>query len=399
MKTHNNRYNNAMIKIAILSLLFMSCEKFDSTAQYTYQVPQEIGDGISISTLEEVGLDTPLILKAADRIASGKHKEVHSMLIFKDNMLVFEDYFPGHDYKYDAPGYHGELLEWDKEMRHPIMSCTKSFTSACIGIAVDKGYINNVHQSIFEYLPDHQYLKIENKEFITIEHLLTMSSGLAWNEWGSSHGENSSNDIDRLYFDCEDPIDCVLSRPWWAVPGEKFTYNGGGIVILGEILKNATGMNIDDFSMKYLFEPLSIDSAYWWQYRNGMIGSDGSLSLTPRDMLKFGATFLNDGIWNGERIISSDWIEHSSTSFANNTNINIPIEDSGRNGYAYTWWTSEFSIGDDVIKMYRAGGWGGQSIMVFPDLEMVVVFTGGNFAANSTLFKIVERFLIPAVGD
>jgi len=381
--------------ISILSLLEISC-KNDFSEQYPYHPPEQVGDGLDVGTLQEVNINTQIILKAVGRINQGKYKEVHSMLIYKDNKLVLEEYFQGHKYQWDASGYRGDLVNWNRDMFHSTMSCTKSFTSACIGIAVDQGFIADVHRSIFDYLPDHQYLKTDNKEYITIEHLLTMTSGLAWNEWGAAHG-TSANDIDRLYFECEDPITCVLERPWWREPGQLFTYNGGGMVILAEILKNATNMNIDEFSMKYLFQPLGIDSTQWTQYENGMFDAAGSLMLTPRDMLKLGVSYLNDGAWNGTRIISSEWIDNSSKSYNNNIGIKVPLEDTGKCGYGYSWWINEFSHSGEKINIFRASGWGGQEIIVLPELDMVVVFTGGNYTTKSSLFKIIEKYVLLAI--
>lgn len=383
-----------VVTVITLSVTNAGCT-IETSGKYTYRIPDKINDGFNVGSLEEVNIDSGYIVDVVNEIYRGKYKEVHSMIILKDNKLVLEEYFPGHKYKWDAPGYYGEPVDWSREMPHHTMSCTKSFTSACIGIAIDHGFIDNVNQSIFDYLPDHQHLKTNNREYITIEHLLTMTSGLEWDEWGASHG-TSANDIDMLYFDCEDPITCVLENPWWAVPGQKFTYNGGGMVILGEILKNATNMNIDEFSMKYLFGPLNIDTTFWTQYSNGMYDAAGSLKITPRDMLKLGVTYLNDGEWNGKRIISSEWVENSSKPYSNNSGIIIPMEDSGKNGYAYSWWTSELSNSGNKIKMFRAGGWGGQEIMVFPELNMVVVFTGGSYSSKSTLYKLLERYILPA---
>jgi CubicO group peptidase (beta-lactamase class C family) len=385
----------AILIIIILSLLMASCGN-DTSSQYNYRPPENVGDGIDVGTLDEVNIDSALIENAVDKILSGKFGEVHSMLIYKNNLLVLEEYFPGHRYKWDAPNYHGELVNWDRSMAHEMMSVTKSFTSACIGIAIDNGFINSVHQSIFDYLPDHQHLKVDNREYITIEHLVTMTSGLAWDEWSVAHG-SSANDIDSLWFDCEETITCVLERPWWQEPGKLFTYNGGGMAILSEIIKNATQMNIDEFSMKYLFEPLGIENTQWTQFPGGVWDGSGSFYITPIDMMKFGVTYLNNGEWNGTRIISSAWVENSSKPYNNNVDINIPGEDSGVNGYGYTWWTSEFSHSGDNIKMFRAGGWGGQEIMVFPELDMVIVFTGGNYDAKTSLFKLLERFILPAI--
>ncbi len=395
MKKHKyiNKRNTILI-LSFLSSLFLGCD--NCIPKFIYQPPENMNDGIDVGSLESVNIDTERIVKAVNEICCGKFDEIHSMLIFKNSKLVLEEYFEGHTFKWDASNYYGDLVYWNLDTAHHIMSCTKSFTSACIGIAIDKGFIDNVHESIFDYLPNHQHLKTNNRAYITIEHLLTMTSGLAWNEWGTPHG-TSANDIDMLYLDCDDPITCVLERPWWAEPGKKFTYNGGGMVILGEILKNATNMNIDEFSKKYLFEKLAVDSTQWTQYRNGMFDAAGSLRLTPRDMLKFGVTYLNDGMWHDERIISSEWVVKSSKIYNQNEGINIPIEDSGKNGYAYSWWISELSHSGVNIKMFRAGGWGGQSIMVFPELDMVVVFTGGNYKTNSSLYKIIKKYILPAI--
>jgi len=200
-----------------------------------------------------------------------------------------------------------------------------------------------------------------------------------------------------LWFDCEETITCVLERPWWKEPGQLFTYNGGGMAILGEIIKNSSGMNIEEFSRVYLSEPMGIENIKWSQFPGGVWDGSGAIDVTPRNMIKFGATYLNNGKWGDLQIIPSEWVEKSSTIYNNNYGINIPGEDSGINGYGYTWWISELIHKDKKIKMFRAGGWGGQEIMVFPELEMVVVFTGGNYKPKTTLFKIIEDYLLPAV--
>ena len=385
-----------LLLIALFVLTDVSCDDLFKDYEYNYQVPELQNDGLLVGTAEESQIDSGYLVDAVNAIERGKYNEIHSMLIYRNDKLVFEKYFEGHKYQWDAKKYHGELVQWDRTMKHPIMSCTKSITSACIGIAIDKGFIKSVDQSIFDYLSDHQELKNNNKEYITIEHLLTMTSGLAWDEWNAAHGGQLTNDYDHLYV-VDDQIKTVLERPWWAAPGEFFTYNGGGIVILGEILKNATGMNMDEFAMKYLFEPLEIDSASWWSYPNGRLETASSLSLTPRDMLKFGVLYLNNGHWNGEQIISPEWVEKSSTVYKNNVGINLPIEDSGINAYGYNWWISELSHNGKKIKMYRANGWGGQTIIVLPELDMVVVFTSGNWAKKSKLFKILNEYVLPSV--
>jgi len=388
--------NLTILHAMILSLLLLSCKQ-EVYDQYKYQQPEKTGDGIETGTLKEVNMDSTLLIKAINKIHNGDYREVHSILIYKDDKLVLEEYFKGHKYQWNGPGYHGELEEWDRNKMHVIMSCTKSFTSACVGIAIDQGYIDNVHQSIFDYLPEHQHLKTDGKGEISIEHLLTMTSGLKWNEWSSAHG-TSSNDIDRIYFECQkNPLACVLERPLEEKPGSDFTYNGGGMIVLGEIVKNASKMDLHEFSMKYLFQPLQINSTDWYKFENGSYAADGSLMVRPRDMLKFGITYLNEGTWKGKRIVSKDWVEKSKLPYRNNTGIKIPIDDSGRNGYAYSWWTNQVSYYGGKAKLFQAGGWGGQEIMVFPDDKMVVVFTGGNYAKKKRNYQILKRYILPSI--
>ena len=127
-----------------------------------------------------------------------------------------------------------------------------------------------------------------------------------------------------------------------------------------------------------------------------MIESAGSLELTPRDMVKVGVTFLNIGIWDGKQIISEKWVEKSAAPYPGNHGINVPGEDSGRNGYSYSWWIKTFFNSGKRIHMYSASGWGGQYIMVLPELNTVVVFTGGNYVTKRPPFKILRKYVIPA---
>ena len=364
---------------------------------YIYQPPENVNDGLNVGTLEEVGIDLELIQEAVNRINRGKYREVHSILVFKDDKLVLEEYFEGHRYQWDGPNHHGELVTWNRSMLHDIKSDTKSITSICIGIAIDHGFIESVHQSIFDYLPEHQHLNTDGKDEITIEHLLTMTSGLEWDEW-SAPLSSRDNDIIEIWFqDAEegkDPLTFILEKPLVDEPGTSFTYSGGNTIVLGEIIRNATNMYIDEFSTKYLFEPLGIDASNWTvRYTNGVIEAAGSLEIRPRAMVKIGVTFLNDGIWNGEQIVSGEWVEKSATPYADNKGIDIPGTDKRNVGYSYSWWTKEYPESD----MFSAGGWGGQNIFVFPDLNAVVVTTGGTYTRSTRTMSLLERYIMPAL--
>ena len=382
-----------ILLISILALLLAGCEQGPSS-RYTYRPPENVNDGFEVGTLEDVNVDPELIEEAANKIHEDHYKEVHSILVFKDGKLVFEEYFEGHEFKYEAESHHGELVNWDRTKLHRVMSVTKSITSVCIGIAVDHGFIESVHQSIFDYLPGRQHLNRRGRDKITIEHLLTMTSGLDWNEWAVPYA-NPENDVIRAHV-AEDAIAFVLNKPLNYEPGTSFNYAGGNNILLGEILKSATRMNIDEFSGKYLFGPLGIEPYSWIKYRDGTVDAAGGVSITPRDMLKIGVTFLNGGVWNGQRIISERWVEKSATSYPGNERMNDLDDHYGMRGYSYSWWTHNFVEFGKRMDMYYAGGWGGQFIMVIPELNTAAVFTGGNYLSFRPPFEILKEYILPA---
>ena len=393
MKTLKNSISKHTISIIlVLSLLLVGCE-CKPALQYSYHPPEYSNDGFEVGSLEEVNIDSVLLKKAVDRINCGKYDEVHSMLIFKDSKLVFEEYFQGHRYKWDGENHHGEWTSWDKSTPHGVKSVSKSITSIGVGIAIDKGFIESVDQSIFDYLPDHQHLKTSGKEKITIEHLLTMTSGLEWADLG-----NESNDIVGIWYQDKDPITFILEKPLIHNPGTTFNYSGGNTIILGEIIKNASHMELDKFSEEYIFKPLEIDSSNWpLRFENGVIEAGGGLEMTARDMLKIGVTCLNNGVFNDTQIISKQWIEKSNTPYSNNTNINIQGHSSGSHDYSYSWWLKSYTKSGEEINMYHAVGWGGQEIIILPELNTVVVFTGGNYIHNVKTIEILEEYILPAI--
>jgi CubicO group peptidase (beta-lactamase class C family) len=390
--------------VAICLILMASCGS-DPSSQYTYSQPEEVDDGLDVGTLDEVNMDSRSIRAAVDGIDSGKYGEIHSLLIYKDGKLVFEEYFPGHDYKWDGPNFHGAWVNWDWDTEHNIHSAGKSITSACIGIAIDQGFIDSVDQSIFDYLPEYQYLKTDGKDQITVENLLTMTSGLEWDEWSTSYS-NEENDVIALWFDCDDPVACILEKPLVSEPGTDFTYSGGNMIVLGAIIKNATDMDVEAFAGKYLFAPMGIEPPEWrWIEDSGVVYAGGDQKLTPREMLKFGVTYLNAGVWNGQQIVSEQWVEHSANPYPgpDNSWLNhflrpIPPGDNtwGPRGYSYTWWTHEFSHSGKEFPAFWAFGWGGQKIVVFPDQNAVVVFTGGNYTSADNTAKILTEYVLPA---
>jgi len=382
------------------SILFLSLTIAGSNTCYPaspYYSRECINDAVVTDTFKKANIDTGLLRKAAEEIKLGRYGEVHSMLLFKDNEMVFEEYFPGHQYKWDGPNHHGAWVKWDKSMLHGLRSVSKSITSLCIGIAIDKGFIQRVDQSVFDYLPDHQHLKTGGKENITIEHLLTMTAGLEWEEWKTAL-TNAKNDILGIWFQEKDPVTYILEKPLINPPGTVFRYSGGNAILLGEIIRKASGMDLEKFAKEYLFKPAGIDTSAWpLRFKNGVIEAGGGLEMTPGDLVKTGALCLNKGTFNGQRIVSERWIAKCNSPYAGNTNIFIPGHFSGSHGYAFAWWLKTFKKAGKDINLYHATGWGGQELIIIPDFNAVVVFTGGNYIPLTTTFSILDKYILPAI--
>lgn len=394
MKTGNSNFKYILLLLSLFCFL-TGCDNNPTIinsgdgSDYVYSIPEETGDGWETTSLDSVGMSTARIEALIDDINNNVYTEVHSVVIIKDDKLVFEKYFPGHDFRYTGNNFHGSLLNFNRDTRHNTHSATKSVTSALVGIAIDRGDINGVDDKIFDYLPDYTSLNDPQKDKITIEHLLTMSSGLEWNEWDVDIS-TSEHDIVR-FNSSPDPVNFLLSKPVVTEPGTAYYYNGGTVDLLGVIVHNASGYSVRAFSMTYLFGPLGITN-YNWQtlYPSGITACHGDIYITPRDMAKFGYLFLNRGIWNGTRIISEEWVDASVQN-----HIIPPV--NWANGYGYLWWRKTFYSNGLTFNTYNAEGWGGQQIVVIPSENMVVVFTGANYVTYLPNDEIMSRYILDAV--
>ncbi|MCP4542198.1 MAG: serine hydrolase [Chloroflexi bacterium] len=376
-----NMLLRALLFILLCTICLMSC----APAQ-PYRMPGQTDDGWQTASLDEVGIDQEKVGQAINRIHNGAYENVHSILIVKDGKLAFEEYFDGHTFAYNDDQHRGELVDFDMDTTHNLASVTKSFTSALVGIAIDRGFIQGVDEKIFAFFPDYANLNDERKDEITLEHLLTMTSGLEWNEMELAYSD-INNDLIQL-FRVSDPIEYILAKPIISEPSTEWYYNGGNTNLLGKVIREATGQRMDDFAAEYLFAPLGITDYEWDHINLDMIHASGNLKLRPRDMAKFGYLFLSGGVWNGEQIISQEWVETSTKE-----HISTPWGD----GYGYQWWLKTYHYGSALVDSFYAVGWGGQRIIVFPSLDMVLVFTGGNYVDQEPVDEIITRYILPAV--
>jgi CubicO group peptidase (beta-lactamase class C family) len=312
---------------------------------------------------------------------------VHGIVIAVRGKLVFEAYFDG----FTHPTF-GELpISYGRETGHCLSSVTKSVTATLLGIAIDRRIIPSVRQAVFGYLPEMADLSVGRKGDLTLEHLVTMSSGLEWDEWSYPYGD-PRNILTKWHHHEGDPVRFVLERPLVAAPGTAFSYNSGLTNVLGEVIRRASGKDLEAFSAEHLFLPLGITEFSWVRHRPDFILASGDLSLRPRDLAKIGQLYLLGGRWEDSPVLSERWIDRSTEAFMQ---FGQPWQ--GHIGYGYGWWAKSEAYGGGA---FAAVGWGGQAMVVAPEFALVAVFTGGSYWEEPLLtpHEMMLRFVLPAMG-
>jgi CubicO group peptidase (beta-lactamase class C family) len=332
-------------------------------------VPVARDDGWPVASIADDKLiDRAALCKMADRLAALSDPNIHAVLVARGGRLVFERYFRGSD---EVPGrFYGSRVEnitFDADTLHNVKSASKSVASLAVGIAIDRGLIRSVNESIFSFFPELSDLRSPEKDRIQLVHALTMSMGLAWVEATPATGDYN-NDEARMHM-ASDPCRYVLGLPVTAPAGQEFFYNTGALTLVSAIIRKATGRPLDEFARETLFEPLGITKVEWSRVK-GDTDAGGGLRLRPRDMAKIGQLVLAGGRWNDRQIVSKAWIETSTA---------LKLKATDDQSYGYLWWLGRSRLNGREVHWVGALGRGGQSIRIVPELDLVVVVTAGYY--------------------
>jgi len=340
------------------------------------------------STPEEQGLTSGRIAQALRDIRA-RVPRMHSLMIVRNGCMVAEAFF----------------YPFGPDWRHGVASCTKAVLSSLVGAAIQQGHLRSIRQRALDFFPGRRLANREGrKEAITLEHLLTMSSGL---HCVYNHSEVTLYEMRAS----ADWAQFMLDQPMDFDPGTHFLYNSGASHLLSVILSAVTGQSALEFARAHLFGPLGIQDVAWDADPQGNSCGWGHLHLQPRDMAKFGYLFLNDGVWEGRRILPQGWVAESTrTRF-----------DPWPRGHSYglLWWqqcaaprqgprgaagaagprpTLEARRrGFGPIEWYFAAGIGVQLIAVAPGANLVCAITASTDQEDrDTLFGILEQHVIAA---
>lgn len=335
-------------------------------------------EGIPVSSMKNESMDPVMIQNLVYAIHKGVYPNIHSLLIARNGKLVYENYFDGFELIESDP----PLKHFTKDNLHDLRSVTKSITSACIGIAIEQDKIKTVDQKVFDFFPEYSKQDTGLKSALVIKHLLMMASGLLWNE----EVPYTSNENTEVQMDISgDPLTFILERPMQDTAGKVWNYSGGATQLLGCIIEKATGQQLDEFAGKYLFEPMGIKKFFWKKFAGtDLAAAAWGLRLRPRDMLKFGLLYFNNGKWNEKQIIPASWVQESLRSQIQ--------RDSVGGGYGYQFWTWSGDIFNRPAQIAAAVGNGDQNIIIDKKNGLLIVATAGNY--DRSIAKDVNSMLI-----
>ena len=327
--------------VALLSIATLAQEQTPSpVAQETYWPTH----GWRSSTPEAQGMDSEVLSRAFDYVRQNQIP-IHSLLIVRNGYVVLDAYF----------------YPFQEGLVHDGASMTKSITSTLIGVAIGKHNLSSVRQPVLSLFPERNVAnRDERKERMTVEDLLTMTSGL---DCHVDHGEITLREM----IESKNWVQFMLDRPMLAEPGSKFEYCSGGMHLLSGIISETTGSSELEFARHELFQPLGIEDAIWPSDPQGFSTGWGDLHLRPRDMAKIGYLWLHQGRWEGREIVPAEWMQAATQAHSHPGEGNVE--------YGYGFWVYPHR---NPIE-YEALGRGGQRITVTPAQNRIVVFTGGEF--------------------
>lgn len=348
---------------------------------YRYQAPVPGTDAWQTGTLRDAGFNQALIARMVEQIENTVTTDertpyIHSVLIARHGKLLLEEYFYGHD----------------REQTHDTRSSGKTLTSALVGLAIQNGANFTLDTPVTTLFPKYQILANPDprKSKINVRHLLTMSSGLACNDYEDESPGNE--DTMQQQHKQPDWYKFTLDLPMLRNPGNaEATYCTGGINLLGGIVANTMKIPLPEFFQEYYARPLNIENYYMNLTPTGDAYGGGGIYLRPRDSLKLGQLYVSGGRWNKRQILNSDWITQSTQK---QTHFK-PGHD-----YGFAWHLHEMKVGNRSYRSYAAEGNGGQFVIVIPELDLVVQIAVGNYGDFKTWYEfqdLVPKYIIPAI--
>ena len=355
--------------ILFLSLFstLCSCAQIETKDELTKPITE-----LHTTTLEDSGFVKDSIIDLLKSIETSPPNDFRGLVVIKDNKIVIEEYYN---------------TFWRNSI-HDIRSAGKSVTALLLGVAIKEGLIQSLDQSVYSLFSEHKNRSInEDYKKIKLRDILDMSSGLDADSDDSSTKGQAGNWIAK-----DDWKEYLLNIPLKSKPGDKFMYADIHPLLIGLAIEEASGMSLKAYAQEKLFDPLGIKQVYWYTNAANQTGAAGNLYLTTLDFAKLGMLVTNDGKWNNQQIIDTDYIESLINSKSPLISDWFFLADS----YGMFWYKASRAFGDKTIDYLFASGNGGNHLIVIPDKEIVIALTSSAYGqryAHRRSYKIMSKIL------
>ncbi|MEM7081261.1 MAG: serine hydrolase [Pseudomonadota bacterium] len=346
----------------------------------TLPQPPQLNDGWLTARPNDSGLDATLLGELINEIATFtptglRQPYIHSVLIAHRGQLVVEEYFHG----------------YDRETPHDSRSAGKTIASVLLGATIHQGYLANEYERVYPLFGGvDQFANADpRKANMTLHHLITMSSGFDCDDDDESNVGNEN--VMQNQREQPDWRRYTLSLPMVRDPGAAGVYCTGALNVIGGAIERATQQRLPRFFHDALAQPLGITYYQMNLAPDHRAYMGGGLRLRPRDFLKIGQLYLNQGRFNDQQIVSKAWVEKS---FQPHASLNRT------NDYGYAWWRQTFVVDEEPIETFYASGNGGQLLFVVPAYALTVMINAGNYSdgrtRNQFRDRFMQRFILPA---
>ncbi len=341
-------------------------------------------DGLELTNPSAVDMDSARLDAAVEKLKQGAWREIDSLLVLRRGALVLE--------YYARPDYYG------REYRQTWRSVSKSVTAIVVGLLLEQKRITGVDVPIRELISEYVDPEVDDprKDELTLEQVLTMTTGFEWAEFYPPYGD-PKNDYSRMTR-TSDWMAYVFEKPLVDSPGTRLEYNGANTLMLSAMVQQATGVNVEDFARKQLFEPLGIENWSWPLAHADLTNTATGLGMRRIDMARIGQLMLQEGRWGNRQVLLPGTVaEMTRERIAGRGNYDGLA-------YGYHWW--RFTDDNPMIRglerndVYFAYGNEGQLLMIVPHLDLVVVSTASLFGkAWSLQFELIRDHVFTAVRD
>jgi CubicO group peptidase (beta-lactamase class C family) len=366
-----------------------------ATPVYSYQAPIELGDLWAVEDAAELGVSVEILENMMQAVRRGEYPVIDSIAMAYQGKLILHE-----TVRDELNTFDGWVNNTDLDL-HILFSASKSIASILIGMAIDQGVMENVDTPFLSFFAYSAYDNWDDrKNDILLHDVLTMRVGLEWDEWDPPYSD-PDNRMLKFYDSHTDFSKGLLDLPLIADPGSVFAYNTVATVALGQAIENTAPLTLIDYSAANLLVPLGISQVELLRTPTGLPDLGRGFYMTSRDFLKFGQLYLDDGQWNGQQLVSSDWVSRSTTPYTEFGWANPQLMDWQIDGYGYQWWIGHFEYQGQEYASFAAWGSGEQWLMVVPGLELVVAINshGWDWRPDQTneVLNLIWRFMLPAV--